>query len=332
MSESGVGYMFSVVIPLYNKAHTIRRTIDSVLAQSFGDFEIIVVDDGSTDDGVEILQSINDHRIKIIHQANQGVSGARNKGVQCATFEYVAFLDGDDEWLPGYLNQACLAIEKYPHAGMICCARFEKVSGSDGKEISSKIAVAKKYRDQVLTVNYFENPHVFSHVSMTIIRKPFFYQAGGFSEGVSFNEDLAFLYTVGLLAPVVYCGIPLGVYWGGVQGQATANLSDQKRTIGRCRKFNKCHQVWNDTGRKNHLFLVFERYELRSVVLPLLKNKDYAGISELFGSLDSSVTSCYPRFEIFMYSCSWLNLIAQGYIYATKLLWRRHGFPVVGEI
>ena len=94
--------MFSVIIPLFNKAHTIERTLKSVINQTFTNFEVIIVDDESTDKGIEIINKLTDYtRIKIIRQVNQAVSVARNVGVANAKYEYIAFLDGD--WDPNYL-------------------------------------------------------------------------------------------------------------------------------------------------------------------------------------------------------------------------------------
>lgn len=95
----------SVIIPLYNKALYIRRALDSVLCQTFKDFEIIVVDDGSTDDGAEIVSKYLDSRITLIRQSNSGPGAARNRGVSLAKGELIAFLDADDEWLPEYLER-----------------------------------------------------------------------------------------------------------------------------------------------------------------------------------------------------------------------------------
>ena len=92
----------SVIIPLFNKGFIISETLESVLVQTFTDFEIVIVNDGSTDGCVQKIKDYtSDTRIRIINQKNQGVSVARNIGVYHAKYEYIAFLDGDDEWLPG---------------------------------------------------------------------------------------------------------------------------------------------------------------------------------------------------------------------------------------
>ena len=94
---------FSIIIPLYNKENEMRRTIKSVLAQSYGDFELLIVNDGSTDNSVEIVNEFNDTRIKLLNQANRGVSSARNYGIKSSKHEYIALLDADDFWGKDYL-------------------------------------------------------------------------------------------------------------------------------------------------------------------------------------------------------------------------------------
>lgn len=102
----------SVVIPLFNKGPYIARTLDSVLKQTFQDFKVIVVDDGSTDDGAEIVRGFDDPRIQLIQQPNQGESVARNRGVDESLSDFVAFLDADDEWMPKHLETILKLIEK----------------------------------------------------------------------------------------------------------------------------------------------------------------------------------------------------------------------------
>ena len=118
--------MISVVIPLYNKAQAIQKTLDSVLAQTYKDFEIVVVDDGSTDGSADVAEAMLreckvygvECRGKVIRKANGGVSSARNIGVMEAKGEYIAFLDGDDLWHPEYLETLHQLIEDYPDAAL----------------------------------------------------------------------------------------------------------------------------------------------------------------------------------------------------------------------
>ena len=93
----------SVVIPLYNKENAIVKTLQSVFDQTISDFEVVVVDDGSTDNSLEVVRAIRDARIRVIHKENGGVSSARNVGIKAAKGQYVALLDGDDLWQPNGL-------------------------------------------------------------------------------------------------------------------------------------------------------------------------------------------------------------------------------------
>ncbi len=105
----------SVVIPTYNRAHCVGEAIESVLAQTYKDFEIIVVDDGSTDNTAEVLARFGD-RIRVIRQENSGVSAARNAGIRAARGEWVAFLDSDDVWESEKLKIQVDDLKKYPDA------------------------------------------------------------------------------------------------------------------------------------------------------------------------------------------------------------------------
>ena len=157
--------MISVIIPLYNKVHTIKRTLNSVINQSFQDFEIIIVNDGSTDNSIQLIkENFDDHRIKIINQKNKGVSSARNKGVQESKHDHIAFLDGDDEWDKNYLKTICSIIVSYKNYGMINTAGFFKNSSTNSKTLR----IAKKYINKIIEINFFENPHVFVHTSATV--------------------------------------------------------------------------------------------------------------------------------------------------------------------
>ena len=129
---------FSVVIPLYNKSKYIARTIKSVLNQTFGNFEVIVVDDGSTDDSAAIVEQMMDQRMRLINQQNSGVSAARTRGIAAARGECVAFLDADDEWLPMFLELVYEAYLQKPDAEIIYTAystSLERIEPSSSCEV-----------------------------------------------------------------------------------------------------------------------------------------------------------------------------------------------------
>ena len=111
---------FSVIIPLYNKEYYIENTIKSVLNQSFNDFEVVIVDDGSTDDSLKLASQFQDSRITIIKQKNQGASVARNKAIETAKGQYIAPLDADDIWHKNHLLELKSLINSFPNAGLFC--------------------------------------------------------------------------------------------------------------------------------------------------------------------------------------------------------------------
>ena len=113
--------LVSVIVPVYNVEAYITATIQSVLAQTFTDFEILVVDDGSGDRSIELVKQFTDPRIKIIHQGNRGLAGARNTGIRNAQGEYLAFLDSDDLWLPEKLAKHVQHLQQNPQVGVSFC-------------------------------------------------------------------------------------------------------------------------------------------------------------------------------------------------------------------
>ena len=129
--------MITVVIPLYNKEHSITTTLKSVLAQSYTDYEVIVVDDGSTDNSANIVRELGNEKIRLISQPNGGVSAARNTGIMEARGEYVAFLDGDDLWDKDFLKELVHLMEDYPEKsiyGLGCAKIFgDEIPTDEGK-------------------------------------------------------------------------------------------------------------------------------------------------------------------------------------------------------
>ncbi len=130
---------FSVIIPVYNKAATICAAVESVYAQSEKDYEIIIVDDGSTDEADKALLSLSRAEFRLIRQKNGGVSVARNTGIENATGEYICFLDADDLWLPNHLEVLAGLISRYPDSGMYVTSH--KCIMPDGRVLHSAKAL-----------------------------------------------------------------------------------------------------------------------------------------------------------------------------------------------
>ena len=126
----------SVIIPLFNKAPYIERALTSVAAQTYRDFEVIVIDDGSTDEGPRIVEDFNDLPIRLINQKNAGPGAARNRGLELAQGELVAFLDADDEWLPNYLSESVRLLDEYgPDVAAITSGYFQHPAGISRKNM-----------------------------------------------------------------------------------------------------------------------------------------------------------------------------------------------------
>jgi len=119
----------SVVVPLYNKGPYLLRALTSIAHQSYSDFEVIVVNDGSTDHGEDIANTFPDRRFRVLHQENAGPGAARNRGVAQASGSLIAFLDADDEWLPDYLEGAVRAFGERPDIAAFTQGYIEYPSG-----------------------------------------------------------------------------------------------------------------------------------------------------------------------------------------------------------
>ena len=124
---------FSVVVPVYNVRQWVGRAIESILAQTFEDFELILIDDGSTDDSAEVMAQYTDPRVKLIQQENRGQGGARNRGIEASTGEWIAFLDPDDQWLPEFLEDYYRVIADHQEIDF-CYSSYRRIY-QDGRSV-----------------------------------------------------------------------------------------------------------------------------------------------------------------------------------------------------
>lgn len=182
--------MISVIIPLYNKAATIERAINSVLNQTVQDFELIVVNNGSTDGGEEVVKRKHDPRLRIIEQDNLGVSMARNRGIAESKYELVAFLDADDEWHVDFLQTVLQLSEKYPNCDVFATAYQRCNAEGEIKDIHLNHV---PNQEEFVFDNYFEVASLsdppFCSISV-MIKKEALLAIGGFPKGVHQGEDL----------------------------------------------------------------------------------------------------------------------------------------------
>ena len=129
--------MISVVIPLYNKESSIKDTLHSVLSQNFNDFEVVIVNDGSTDNSVDVVKTIKDSRIRLIEQKNGGPSKARNTGILNAKGDWIVLLDADDQLLPNALNTFSIAILNYPEVDIVDANKYTLVGDRKSTRLNS---------------------------------------------------------------------------------------------------------------------------------------------------------------------------------------------------
>ena len=182
----------SVIIPLYNKEQWIRESIESILNQSFSDFEIVVIDDGSTDRGAEIVSSIKDERVRLFCQKNSGVSSARNRGIELSRGEYITFLDADDIYNKEHLKYLIDGFKRFQNIDFVA-DRIIEINRIEYKEFD--------FLDE-LSKNRF-----WIHIGSVMIKSKLFREHPNlrFEEDISIGEDINFLIKLSCIARGVVC-------------------------------------------------------------------------------------------------------------------------------
>ncbi len=192
---------FSVIIPLYNKENFIENTLKSVLNQSFIDFEVIIVNDGSTDTSEKKVLQFNDSRIRYFLKENKGVSTARNYGISVAKSDYISFIDADDYWYPDFLQEMFQNINRFPKEKVFSAA-FEIETS---KNVISAIYSIDKTSDCEL-VNYFEASTKESVIwtSCAVFHKSVFDEIGDFDITIKSGQDTDLWIRIGLVYPILF--------------------------------------------------------------------------------------------------------------------------------
>lgn len=201
----------SVIIPTYNRVHTLSRALDSVLAQTHPADEVIVIDDGSTDCTVELIQNSYPD-VKLIQQQNSGVSAARNSGIRASHSDWVALLDSDDEWLPNKLNKQLALVSQQPEY---------KIIHSDEIWIRNGVRVNQMKKHTKKGGWIFQGclPLCAISPSAAMIHSAVFDDVGLFDETLPACEDYDLWLRITSHYPVLYCDEPLINKYGGHEDQ-----------------------------------------------------------------------------------------------------------------
>lgn len=194
----------SVVIPLYNKVRHIRRAIDSVLAQTCQEFEIIVVDDGSTDGSGNVVRQITDLRIRLVTQENEGECAARNRGIRQAHYDLVGLLDADDAWSPDFLAAALALRAQFPQAAIWATGYCHSVNGSIRLNQFHERHQASEATGFLLDYFGADDDWMAISSSSVLIRKDAFHTAGGFPAGVMRGGDTNTWFRLALRYPIAW--------------------------------------------------------------------------------------------------------------------------------
>ena len=226
-----------MIIPLYNKAKYIEKALDSLFSQTYGDYEIIVIDDGSTDTSFQVVSQLFYGRTdcRVVRQENVGVAMARNRGVELAKGEYVCFLDADDWWEPSFLEEMEKLIIEYPNAGLYGTGFYIV---KNGKRRVAPIGVEKGFEKGY--INYCQTyartlcmPITSSSVA---IPREEYIASGGLKSGITLGEDFDLWIRLALKNRVALVNKPLANYFQDIptKERATRRLHNPEN-----------HMLWN---------------------------------------------------------------------------------------
>lgn len=198
--------LVTVIIPTYNHSQFVGQAINSVLEQTMDDLELIVVDDGSTDDTKNVVSAIDDPRIRYHHQENQGLASTRNTGLRLARGKYIGFLDADDYWLPGKLASQINLLEANTRLGLVYGGYY--VVDENGTRIATRRP--RIVHNDTLAELILDN-YVTGSATTSVVRAEVFEQVGSFNQSLKACEDwdmwlrVAAVYSLGAVNDIVAC-------------------------------------------------------------------------------------------------------------------------------
>jgi hypothetical protein len=292
---------FSVVIPLYNDEATIARALKSVLAQAHQGFEVIVVNDGSTDAGPQIVRRFCEPRIRLIDQANAGVSAARNRGIDEATAEFIAFLDADDEWQPDHLAQFARLRTAFPNCGVLA-SRYWMERDPDHRRPSIVRGLDPEFEG--ILRHYFriasrsEPPVCSSAVAAT---RSALRAVGGFPVGVTVGEDLLTWAKLALQTEIAYSMHATSTFHMAPCHYFRAHPSERRQAqtsdVVGAQLAAMCSGMWSRNAAKDIRRYVARWYQMRAQAL-LFAGRRAESSRALFLSL--LYNPCQPKLAAYL--------------------------------
>lgn len=257
--------MFTVVIPLYNKELSVKSTIQSILNQTFKDFEIVIVNDGSTDNSLKVVQEINDTRIRIIDKPNGGVSSARNRGIQEAKYEWIAFSDADDIWEENHLQTILEMMNIYPNYNIYATSfRYSNNKKINKYNLTDDIYIIKKYFKAVLE-------EYIIWTGIVVINKKILLDVGLFNTKLSRGEDLDLWERLGKIHQIVKSNKITAIYRLEAENRSVFNINLEKSRI---------YHYDFSTARSNEEILYYKKFVIHAL-RRFIKRKDLKSFYKL---------------------------------------------------
>lgn len=288
----------SVIIPLYNEEKAIVHTLESVFAQTFTDYEVIVVNDGSTDKSESTVQTIKNDKLRIISQINAGVAAARNTGIAHSQGEYIAFLDADDVWHPDYLKKQAATIAKFPDEVAFATAIYVENKAKKPQPALYNFPLPAEPKP----LDYFQNSLKSSiiHTSAVIIKKEITETVGVFDTSIKSGQDTDLWIRIGLKYPIVFTPEMLSTYT-----YTAGSLSYRGTPIKHRLNFKKFAKEEKDNAALKK-FLDFNRF---SLAIKAKEQGDKVSFRKLVSEIDKKNLNGKQRLllKIPLFGIRWLQ-------------------------
>lgn len=220
--------LISVIIPLYNKERHVARAIDSIYAQTYKNFEVIVIDDGSSDNSADVVIAMKMDNLSLIRQENRGVSAARNSGIRRSNGDIIAFLDADDEWRVDFLETIIQLMDRYDDAGLY--ATSYAICGDDGIVTERNLTGIPPSPWHGLIDNYFKVILYSLPISSSCVAIPkkVFVDVGMFAEGEPRAEDQEMWFRVALKYKIAFCNTPCATYYHNADNRVCKTMIERE--------------------------------------------------------------------------------------------------------